>query len=82
MRYKFFIRGDVMPIYAYHCLECSAYFEILCKTEEKQNSPLCPQCNSESTKGIFAGFGVLRGDGASVNIGCSGCKGGNCSSCC
>ncbi|NLJ33604.1 MAG: zinc ribbon domain-containing protein [Firmicutes bacterium] len=70
-----------MPIYEYRCLDCGSHFEILCKAEEKQDSPVCPWCGSATSEGIFAGFGVLGGKRTAGNTGCSGCKGGKCSSC-
>ena len=41
-----------MPIYEYHCSDCSAGFELLRPVREAANSQPCPQCDADAERVI------------------------------
>ena len=46
-----------MPIYEYHCKECSEKFEIIERLEEHEKSkPKCPKCGSEDVAQVLGAF--------------------------
>ncbi len=73
-----------MPIYEYECPKCGKRFEEIVFGSDV---PACPACGSTDTRKLLscASFHVPGGapSGASSSGGksCSGCSGGNCSSC-
>ncbi|MBT8356460.1 MAG: zinc ribbon domain-containing protein [Desulfobacterales bacterium] len=74
-----------MPIYEYHCENCSHDFEYLVFGSEK---PGCPSCNSKTVaKQMSAcGFVSKTASGETVSSSasssaCSGCAATGCSSC-
>ena len=63
-----------MPIYEYHCSDCSTDFEKLIRfSDPHQNSPECPGCQSENTSkklSVISAFST-SGSTASSSTGCS-----------
>ncbi len=79
-----------MPIYEYHCKKCNKIFETLIMGDE---SPKCPECNTEEVSRLMSACGFVS-KGAASNGGeapttassagtsaCSSCSSGNCASC-
>lgn len=77
-----------MPIFEYECEQCGKRFEELVFGDDV---PPCPACGTANTKKLlscacFAMTGGAGGDKPSFSAAgsankCSGCAGGNCSSC-
>jgi len=65
-----------MPLYEFVCRKCGHAFEALIMGGEKAK---CPECGSEEVKKQMSSFAVKGGKGG--NSSCSGCGGGDCSSC-
>jgi putative FmdB family regulatory protein len=38
-----------MPLYDYHCNDCNATFEVICKISERDDPHTCPECSSTET---------------------------------
>ncbi|MCM8819631.1 MAG: zinc ribbon domain-containing protein [Candidatus Omnitrophica bacterium] len=73
-----------MPIYTYFCKICKKKFDLLIRTTEQKIS--CPYCNNTNLEKQFSVFGVVSKGGGDLTSSsssgkCSGCSGGNCSSC-
>ncbi|MCM8786447.1 MAG: zinc ribbon domain-containing protein [Candidatus Omnitrophica bacterium] len=73
-----------MPIHTYFCKNCKKKFDILIRTVEHKIS--CPYCNDTNLERQFSVFGIVSKGGGSLEANsssskCSGCSGGNCSSC-
>lgn len=70
-----------MPIYEYKCKKCGHRFEELCRHGQKDIP--CPVCGGAETCRLISAFSTCNtGDtGASGGKACTGCAGGNCSSC-
>jgi putative FmdB family regulatory protein len=78
-----------MPIYEYRCAKCGADFEEIVGMNAP--APACPECHSGKTEKLlskacfrssWAGGDYSQMVAApSSSSGCSGCAGGNCSSC-
>ena len=74
-----------MPIYEYHCNNCSQDFEYLVFGKE---DPVCPSCNkNNATRLLSACSFVSKGGGGETvkasasTSSCSGCSATSCSSC-
>ena len=71
-----------MPLHDFVCRACGHAFEALVMGKDQ---PACPQCGStELTKQMSIFTGRTGGkDGADTSTGgrCSGCAGGNCTTC-
>ena len=73
-----------MPIYEYHCPDCSTEFEKLVRLSEANATPDCPACGAKHAQKKLSAFALSGGrTGASVATGscggrCAGCRG--CSS--
>lgn len=81
-----------MPIFEYTCKDCGNEFEEL--VFDRDECPPCPKCKSEQTCKLMSAVRSRVGGGAPdsgpadsapaaapSSGGCSGCSGGNCSSC-
>jgi putative FmdB family regulatory protein len=74
-----------MPIYEYHCNNCSKDFEYLVFGKK---DPVCPSCKSKKVGRLISkcGFVSKGGGGETVKTSasdssCSGCTATSCSSC-
>ncbi|MCP4690523.1 MAG: zinc ribbon domain-containing protein [Desulfobacterales bacterium] len=73
-----------MPIYEYHCEECSNDFESLVFGGEK---PDCPACNSGRVRKLMSACGfVSKGTGgetvsSAAGSSCGGCAATSCAGC-
>ncbi len=76
-----------MPVYEYHCPDCSIKFEKLTSLSRAHEQPPCPNCHGGNSEKLLSSFASIRGAGdggapsASSGGGCAGCSGGSCSSC-
>ncbi len=75
-----------MPIFEYHCAACGKNFEELVTSSSQKIC--CPSCGGEETEKLMsccrhktAGVMPPIGQGPRPKSSCSGCSGGNCSSC-
>jgi len=66
-----------MPLFDFVCKKCGREFEALIMGADK---PQCPDCGSGKVEKQMSRYAV-RGGGSKGNSSCSGCSGGNCSSC-
>jgi putative FmdB family regulatory protein len=72
-----------MPIYEYICRDCEIKFEVL-RSFSRADDPIeCKICEGENTsRTVSAAFARSNGRAvAGSSSGCSGCRGGSCSSC-
>ena len=73
-----------MPIYEYVCIDCKEEFELIRPMGAADEPQTCTQCGGEHVKRKLAMFYAKSG-GHSVSgssaPSCSGCAGGDCSSC-
>ncbi|MFW5488781.1 MAG: FmdB family zinc ribbon protein [Desulfovibrio sp.] len=77
-----------MPIFEYKCAACGKEFEEVVFGDAK---PDCPDCGSKDTEKLMSccrhktggagGLEMPSSSSSSSSGGCSGCVGGNCSSC-
>jgi len=74
-----------MPIYEYHCNECSKDFE--CLVLGSDDAADCPECSSKNVSRIMSACGFFsKGrngltESSSAGSSCSGCTSTNCGSC-
>ena len=78
-----------MPIFEYTCEECGNTFEEIVIGQSSEVT--CPKCSSAKTKRLLSAsrFKVKSGVDGPITMpnmggrggGCSGCSGGDCSSC-
>lgn len=68
-----------MPIYEFQCTVCGHKLERLCKQGDCGEGLTCPHCHGQTFKRMLSGFAAPGTRGGKDK--CSGCKGGNCSSC-
>ena len=67
-----------MPIFEYHCEDCSRQFELLVRSDEH---PVCPACQSvklEKLMSVSAGR-VTSGSALPISQGCPPMEAGPCS---
>ena len=43
-----------MPIYEYQCLSCSKHFQILVMGGDREDPPVCPECNGSDLKKLIS----------------------------
>ncbi len=72
-----------MPLYDYRCRKCGHEFEALVIGSA---TPECPQCGGSELDKLMSTFAFRSSGGGTSSAsgsgsGCSGCAGGNCSSC-
>ncbi|HHV07147.1 MAG TPA: zinc ribbon domain-containing protein [Firmicutes bacterium] len=74
-----------MPNYEYRCRDCDQRFEIHAPANDKPQHPICTHCQSTNTHTVFSVYAMGRCNKSTVTNtragGCTGCSGGNCSSC-
>jgi putative FmdB family regulatory protein len=64
-----------MPVFEYKCKECSTKYEVLHKSNEKQEDITCPKCNSTKHIKLISSFSAnVSGSPDS----CDGCSEGSC----
>jgi putative FmdB family regulatory protein len=77
-----------MPIYEYVCRACGAQFEDIVSADAP--APACPKCKAQKTEKLLSCCRIGRGSSdtgftatapRASSGGCSGCSGGNCSTC-
>jgi len=73
-----------MPIYEFECNTCKKKFELLVRSNAA--SLACPECNGKKLTRLISTFAFTSQEGPvslneSSSSGCSGCTGGDCSSC-
>ncbi|MBU3918114.1 zinc ribbon domain-containing protein, partial [bacterium] len=49
---------QTMPLFDYRCSSCNHSFSELKRIAEKDNTTICPECKSESTKRLITSFAV------------------------
>ena len=59
-----------MPIFEYRCSDCNTKFEVLHKSQEKEEDIICPKCNSNKSKKLMSSFAASM-DGSSSFSGSS-----------
>ena len=73
-----------MPLREFRCGRCKTRFEELVRSGA-DNNVACPRCGSKRLRRLMSGFVARRGGSspAAVSAGssCSGCSGGDCSTC-
>jgi putative FmdB family regulatory protein len=67
-----------MPIFDFRCRKCGHEFEDLVMGSEQ---PACPRCGSKKLQKQPSAVARRNKGGSGEGGGCSGCAGGNCSSC-
>jgi putative FmdB family regulatory protein len=75
-----------MPIYEYRCESCSEKFDVLTRFAERDQTQMCPACESTKTRVLVSSFAVAgAGESSSLDFGsgasAGGCCGGSCGSC-
>ena len=72
-----------MPIYEYRCEACGEDFETLVFSRSEE--VVCPKCGGADTRRLMSVFASKVGEKFTPSQGggsnCSGCAGGNCSTC-
>ncbi|NLE90983.1 MAG: zinc ribbon domain-containing protein [Elusimicrobia bacterium] len=72
-----------MPIYEYDCRDCGRRSE--CFLRSAGEEPVCQWCGSRSLARLVSRFAFKSGSASApegrASAGCSGCPGGNCSTC-
>lgn len=51
-----------MPVYAYHCPNCSLDFDVTKKMSLSDRAEPCPECQGETKKSVVQTSFILRGD--------------------
>ena len=73
-----------MPIYEYHCEQCSKDFECLVMGSD---SPSCPDCKGDRIHRLMSACGFLskggggETTGSSAGSSCGGCSASSCGGC-
>jgi len=68
-----------MPLYEYHCQNCSEEFEKIVRFSEADRMPPCPTCGSTDTRkkiSAAASFGSGNSNGSAASGGSCGARGG------
>ncbi len=51
-----------MPIYEYKCQKCKKSFSVFCKIKDREESPACEKCGSNSTSLLVSRFKTVRSE--------------------
>ncbi|MCG3211289.1 MAG: hypothetical protein FOGNACKC_04932 [Anaerolineae bacterium] len=74
-----------MPLYEYHCADCSHNFEIRRALSEAATDVTCPECAGQHTRRVFTPvIAFSNGHSGSAVIGgsgCAGCAATHCAGC-
>jgi putative FmdB family regulatory protein len=76
-----------MPLYEYHCKDCSKNFEIMRRFSESDSAASCPACESKQTVKMVSVVNARISAGGSVKPisggggGCGSCSSSGCASC-
>lgn len=74
-----------MPLYEYLCRDCGAKFEALLSISKAEQIVQCSRCESQNTTRLLSVFNAHSSGkviaGSNTGSSCSGCAGGNCSTC-
>jgi len=71
----------VVPIYEFSCLTCRHTFDVFGSYASRDESQLCPQCESTNTKAMFSVFAVTGKSEGSSTASSGGCACGGACSC-
>lgn len=50
-----------MPIYEYRCQDCQHSFDVLTSFSQRDQSQICPQCESRQTRVMVSSFAAIGG---------------------
>lgn len=70
-----------MPIYSYHCKDCSNDFELLVGVTADSNEKKCPQCGSKKIEKSLSSFSFRMGQSSPASSSGSCSTGGCCPTC-
>jgi putative FmdB family regulatory protein len=65
-----------MPIYEYHCPDCSTEFEKLVRLSEASKTPDCPECGEKHAQKKLSAFALSGGTVAGASTAAGNCGGG------
>jgi putative FmdB family regulatory protein len=68
-----------MPIYSYVCRDCEAKFDLLVRTEARDEEKVCEKCGSKNIERTFAPFAI--GKASSSSSSGPSCPTGICPTC-
>jgi putative FmdB family regulatory protein len=69
-----------VPVYEFSCLSCRHTFDVFGGYASRDESQVCPECESTNTKVMFSTFAVVGTGEASSASTSGGCAcGGSCS---
>lgn len=75
-----------MPIFEYHCSECSKDFEYIVFGGKEPEA--CPSCNGENVKRLMSACGFISKGGGGETVSssagassCAGCSTNSCAGC-